>query len=81
MRLLVLASHLAGFGTALAQTTGTLGDAPSVRSNATGIKYRAVIDSADIHGSVTALAAAVGINYTIGLHQLPVAKGPFRERD
>ncbi len=77
MRFPSLAGYLAALAVASAQTTGKLGDAPVVTSSSTGVKYRAVIDSAEIHGSVTALAVAVGINYTIGLHQLPTEKGPF----
>ncbi|KAH8882208.1 hypothetical protein GQ53DRAFT_701345 [Thozetella sp. PMI_491] len=49
-----------------------------VHSNTTGVKYRAVIESDVIHGSVTALSMGIGINYTIGLHQLPVERGPFK---
>ncbi len=78
MRSAVLAGLLAVVGVATAQTTtGKLGDAPVIKTNPAGVKYRAILDSADVHGSVSALSDTIGVNYTIGLHQLPVEKGPF----
>ena len=77
MRSATLAGLLVVVGAATAQTTGKLGNAPVIKTNPAGAKYRAILDSADVHGSVSALSDTIGVNYTIGLHQLPVEKGPF----
>jgi len=60
-------------------TTGALGDARPVRNNPViGETWVATFDSAAVKGTVTAVAARVGINYTIDVTGLAVAKGPYK---
>ncbi|AEO70553.1 uncharacterized protein THITE_2122167 [Thermothielavioides terrestris NRRL 8126] len=58
--------------------TGKLGDAKPVRNNPViGETWVATFDST-VKGRVTAVAATVGINYTIDVQGLAVDKGPYK---
>ncbi|KAK4462988.1 hypothetical protein QBC42DRAFT_345958 [Cladorrhinum samala] len=60
-------------------TTGALGDARPVKNNPViGEAWIATFDSPALKGTVTAVAAKIGINYTIDVTGLDVAKGPYK---
>lgn len=60
-------------------TTGKLGDAKPVRHHPAmiGETWIATFNSSVAKGTVTVVAAPVGVNYAIVLTGLPAAKGPF----
>lgn len=59
-------------------TTGKLGDARPVKNNPViGETWIATFDSPALKGTVTAVAAKIGINYTIDVTGLDVAKAPY----
>ncbi|KAK4231143.1 hypothetical protein QBC38DRAFT_466952 [Podospora fimiseda] len=60
-------------------TTGKLGDARQVKNNPIiGETWIATFDSPALQGTVTAVAAKIGINYTIDVTGLDVAKAPYK---
>ncbi|KAK3987794.1 hypothetical protein QBC44DRAFT_270516 [Cladorrhinum sp. PSN332] len=60
-------------------TTGKLGDARQVKNNPViGETWIATFDSPALKGTVTAVAAKIGINYTIDVTGLDVAKAPYK---
>ncbi len=59
-------------------TTGALGDAKPVKNNPViGETWVATFNSAAVMGTVKAVAATVGINYTIDVMGLAAEKGPY----
>lgn len=59
-------------------TTGALGDAPPVTNNPEiGETWVATFDSSVVKGTVTAVAQAVGVNYTIDVTGLAADQGPY----
>ncbi|KAK4177752.1 superoxide dismutase [Triangularia setosa] len=59
-------------------TTGKLGDARPVRNNPViGEVWIAEFDSETVKGTFKAVAATIGINYTIDITGLPEENGPY----
>jgi hypothetical protein len=59
-------------------TTGALGDAQPVYTNPEiGETWVATFESAALNGTVRAVAAEVGVNYTISVTGLAEDKGPY----
>lgn len=59
-------------------TTGKLGDARPVRNNPEiGETWIATFNSSAVKGTVNAVAAKIGIDYTIDVKGLAADKGPY----
>jgi Cu/Zn superoxide dismutase len=71
-------ASLFGVFTLVSAQTGQLGDARPVTNNpVVGEAWKATFNTT-VTGTVTATAAAVGVNYTIDVKGLPVDKGPYK---
>ncbi|KAK1833866.1 hypothetical protein QBC39DRAFT_253756 [Podospora conica] len=64
---------------ALGPVTGKLGDAPAVTNTAVGDTWVATFDGTQngIKGTVTAVGAKSGVDYTLDFAALPTEQGPF----
>ncbi|KAK3363133.1 superoxide dismutase [Lasiosphaeria hispida] len=72
------AATLAACQTTNGTVTGKMGDARQVKNNPVGEVWVATFNgSQGVKGTVTAVGATIGVNYTVDVTGLPTEKGPF----